>query len=236
MVPEIFGQDYVDGVYWTLQYELSFYALILLALLFNFHKKLDTFFLTWPFAILLAGFSNLSPLPYLGGYYCYFSAGAVLAILKEQKTWRVMLAVLISCYLCIDFSAGKSEQLSSIKGFIYSANIIGYIIILYFVFFLVLISKWGSTLSLPGSTLAGGLTYPIYLIHAHFGYMILSRFGSSENRAQIYLVTFFLVFCVAFLVHIFVEKRLSKQWKNIFRIFVTSPLDVLTKKMTALRG
>lgn len=216
MFPNMFGQPYVDGVYWTLQYEWNFYFAVFVVLAIGLQSKLKLIFLLWPAYIFLAHTTGTSGAPYAGGYYCYFAAGALFAMRKEQKSVISLCALLLCAYLCVSFSAGKADELSISKGINFSEKVIGSIVIFQFLLFLFLTSRIGSTISITGSRLAGGLTYPMYLIHAHFGYIIISKFANNENRITIYILTISAVFVISYLIHIFVEQRLSKVWAALF--------------------
>jgi peptidoglycan/LPS O-acetylase OafA/YrhL len=230
MVSPIFGRDFVDGVYWTLIYELKFYALILLLLIFGAQNKLDSIFLLWPVIISIAIFLGKDNLPYLGSYFCYFSAGTILALMKERKSALHYLSLLLAIYLCISFSAGKASSMSEAKGIFYSEIIIGCIVAMFFMFFIAANSKTGSNLKLYGSRLLGGLTYPIYLIHAHFGYMFISQFATEENKISIYILTILIVLSIAYIIHVFAEKKPSHFWNIFFNRIVGRPIEFLNYK------
>jgi peptidoglycan/LPS O-acetylase OafA/YrhL len=72
---------------------------------------------------------------------------------------------------------------------------------------------------LPYSNTLGALTYPVYLIHAHFGYMFISHFVMEENQYSIYALTFFIVMFVEFFMNRFIEVGLASFWKNHFILF-----------------
>lgn len=234
MLPGLFGQGYVDGVYWTLQLELSFYALVLVILFFGLQPKLESLFILWPLVMLIAKLTNLSHLPFAGRHYSYFAAGVIFAILKNRRDMLVICSMLVSLALCIGFSAGNASMLTAAKGVPFSKIIIGTIIIVQFGFFIILNSSRGSVIALPGSRLVGSLTYPVYLIHAHFGYMFLSRFGTDETRLQAYIATILMVFCLSFLIHTYVEKRFSKVWYKLFWVALGSPIDTLARRLREL--
>jgi len=44
----------VDGVYWTLEYELSFYLAVLIILILNLRKELNFIFIMWPILMSIA--------------------------------------------------------------------------------------------------------------------------------------------------------------------------------------
>ena len=207
---------HVDGVYWTLVYEVAFYAAVFLILFSGLQKSLDTIFVFWPILMCVAVVLNLQNLPFLGGYFYYFAAGALFAMLKERPCWRVGLSLLFAFALCVSFSSGKAESLSAYKGVEYSAYAIAAVITTFFIFFIVQNLKPIQNLRLPMSRTLGALTYPMYLIHAHFGYMFLSRFATEQNKALAYALTVSIVLAIAYAMHQFIEVRMHHVWKKVF--------------------
>ena len=232
MVPTLLGFDFVDGVYWTLQLELNFYALILLCLLF-LERKLELILLLWPLAILAALLLGVSKYPYLGGYYSYFAAGAIFAIAKNKPSRWTIAALLICFGLCLNFSAGPYAKHATYAAVGYSPSAIGCIVTALFVFFVILNMPRFSTMQIRGSRLMGGLTYPIYLIHAHIGYMILSRFGSEQHKAASYLVTILCILATAYLIHDLVEQRCANFWRALFEAIVGKPIALIRRLSAA---
>ncbi|MEL7088998.1 MAG: acyltransferase, partial [Planctomycetota bacterium] len=54
MFAPAFGQDFIDGVYWTLVYELKFYLMVFLLLLLGQQKRLEKLFVVWPLVMAIA--------------------------------------------------------------------------------------------------------------------------------------------------------------------------------------
>lgn len=227
MVPNLFGVAPVDGVYWTLAYELGFYLLVLLCLMAGLKNHLSTLFLFWPALMLLAWLLGQSHRPLLGGYYAYFAAGTIFAIMRRRMTLPALAALLVCLFLCIDHAITQGMISSRIRNANYSALVIGSLIVVQFACFFLLNSAWGQSCRLPFSRQVGALTYPIYLVHAHFGYMLLSRFATDENKALVYPLVAALVMAIAFFIHWAVEKRLAAFWKQFFNVTVGKPLEFL---------
>lgn len=228
------GQAYVDGVYWTLQLELTFYALVLAILLLGLQRHLAAFALAWPFAMLLALAAGKSYLPYAGQYYAFFGAGAVLAIFKTRKDFTVLASFAACLFLCLDFACGETAELTRQKGIPFSPFVIGMIVCALFGFFAILNSRRGAALAIPGSRLAGALTYPVYLLHAHVGYMLLTRFGTDANRLVAYPATIALVLLLAYAIHVFGERRYAQQWHALFTALLEQPLGWLQQRLQRL--
>lgn len=212
MLPRPFGFAAVDGVYWTLAYELSFYALVFLLLLFGQGMRLRMYFLFWPFAISVCGMLGLDTyFPIFGGYYSYFAAGALLAMLKEKNTNWTVLALLVSLANCLAFSAYRGIKI--VPGYEFSPAVVIAFITAFFMFFLAANTSRGLSIPLPHAKLLGALTYPIYLIHAHFGYMLISRFATPENNILVVAAVMIAVGAIAYAIHLGVEVRYANAWR-----------------------
>ncbi len=216
MVQSYLGVAHVDGVYWTLIYELTFYLAVFGMLFLGLQRHLNSIFIYWPVLFCIALLVNLQSVPYLGSYYYYFAAGALFAVLANRFQWRAVISLLVTFALCINFSVDKAVYLSEAKGTEYSPVVIGSIITFIFVLFVWQNTKRGRELNLPMSRMAGALTYPVYLIHAHFGYMILNSYATEENKLMVYALTLSAVLVIAFGMHYVIETRLHFAWKKIF--------------------
>lgn len=220
MVPALFEVAYVDGVYWTLQLELAFYALVLFALLARLGKRLEVLVLAWPIAILVATLAGRPWLPLMGGYYAFFAAGAVLAVARDRRELMPRLMILLCAALCVT-EAMRKASLVEWPGHL--PAVVGCLVLLMFAFFLVLNTRAGSALTLPGARLAGALTYPIYLVHAHIGYMLLSRYGNDGNRGLVYPAVIAAVILLACAVH-WGERHLQPAARALFDTMLGRPL------------
>lgn len=216
MLQSFVGIGDVDGAYWTLAYEISFYAAVFLILLIGWQKYLHITIIFWPILFFVALIFKRQYLPYFGGYYYYFCAGALFAVLKEKFDWRAAISLLGTYALCVTYSANKAGDLTHTKGSDYNALVIGSLVSLFFVLFIFQNTKRAQLLTLPMSKMAGALTYPIYLIHAHFGYMVISQFATDENKIIVLPLTILIVFGLAYLLHTLVEVRFSSFWKKLF--------------------
>ena len=210
------GIGNVDGVYWTLIYEIQFYALVFFILIIGLQKHLNQLFMLWPVAMLAAYITGYDHLPYLGGYFYYFAAGALFAILQLNKSLKNIVSMIISFILCLLYSTDKASLKSESIGVDFSVYIVGIIIFIFFVFFIFQNTKKAQLLKLPFSKTLGALTYPVYLIHAHFGYMFISKYATEENKFFIYILTISIVLSVSYFMHKVIEVRFSNVWNTLF--------------------
>lgn len=234
MLAPAFDRGFVDVVYWTLVYELEFYALICLLLFLGFKHQLEAILLAWPFIIVIAFYFEKDHLPFLGNYFCYFSAGTILAMMKEKKTAFRYTSLLLILYLSLIFSIEKATSVSISKDIFYSYNLIVAIVITFYLFFILINSEVLSNVNLYGSRLLGGLTYPIYLIHAHFGYMMITQFSTEKNKLEIYILTISGVLFISYFIHVYVEKRYEQHWRKLFQLLAGKPVAYLNLKYTEL--
>lgn len=186
----------------------------------------------WPAIFCIAFFFDQQYRTYFGSYYYYFCAGALFGILKDKYDWRAVLSLLITFVFCVTYSSGKATELTLAKGSQYSEVIIGLIVSMFFLVFLLQNIKAVQYLKLPYSQVLGSLTYPIYLVHAHFGYMLIDRFATEENMHVIYPFVIFLVVAVAYLINLFFEVRLAPFWRLFFNSSLGRLVDALQRRLS----
>jgi peptidoglycan/LPS O-acetylase OafA/YrhL len=235
MAPKLFGYGPVDGVYWTLIFEWRFYLAVALILVLGLQRRLEDILLAWPVAIAAAWLAGLEWLPFAHGYYAYFAAGAIFAVHAARPGWKPALMLALCLALCLRFSTSEAGYLAFAKDSAVSLPVIACIVLALFAFFAVLNTRRGSELRLPGSRLAGALTYPVYLIHAHIGYMLLSRFATEENQWLAYPALIAAVLAAAWLMHRLVERRLAGAWRRLFERLLGLPVAALQDKLEVRR-
>ncbi|MCL1476072.1 MAG: acyltransferase [Marinobacter sp.] len=225
MLQSLLGITHIDGVYWTLVYEIQFYFTVFLLIFFGLQKYLNYIFIFWPIIFFAALAFEIQDLPLMGSYFYYFSAGAIFAVLKEKFDWRAVFSLFLIYILCLNFSISNVEQSADSKEVEYSFMVIGLIVTFFFLLFGYQNTQKAQLLKLPLSKIAGALTYPVYLIHAHFGYMFISQFATEENKVFVYILTISIVLAVSLLIHKVVEEYFAAVWKGVFGFVLSRPLD-----------
>lgn len=228
MVPSLLGVPAVDGVYWTLALEASFYAVVTLVLLVGLQRYMDAILLAWPLVMLVAWLAGKGNAPFLGGYYTYFAAGSLFALMRIRATLMALACTAIMLFLCIDGAVARAARLADVHGVPYDLEVVGLLVASMFAFFFLLNTRHGQTLRLPGSRLAGALTYPLYLLHATFGWILLNRFATEQNKLLAYPIVLVIVLGVSYAVHALVEKRMAGLWRRLFDHGVRRPLDAFS--------
>ena len=208
MVPKLVDQPLVDGVYWTLLYEVQFYVLVLVLVLLRQGHRLVSLAPGWAIGMFVLDVidPSLSTLfPYLGGYFLWFAGGAVIAVIAREG-WSVYRAIgLLAAYLpATDFELSVKAILATVIYLLVLATLVPAV----------------RDLRIPGATTAGALTYPLYLVHAHIGYMLLDLFATEESKWLTYATVVILVVSLAYTLHVSVERNPTARrfWAWFFEV------------------
>jgi peptidoglycan/LPS O-acetylase OafA/YrhL len=236
MYQPIHRHDFVDGVYWTLMIEIKFYAAVALLIWLGGQKHLETIAKLWPLGmavLLLCGHGAwLDPARgewgVFGGYFPFFAVGALFAVLRTSPAASTYAALALSVALALRFALAMCGHDATTEDLVVaSAVVLGCTA----VFFAVNASA-GRITTLPMSTTLGALTYPLYLVHAHIGYMVLSRFGSPTHVALSYGLTIALVLVIAMAIHEAVEVRSMPFWRALFE----GVMDIVQRAVARIRA
>lgn len=175
MMPSLFGVTRIDGVYWTLEFEIRFYFLVFLLVLFRQMHRLEYWLYVWLAICLISRLITIPwPLPYflILGYAPLFISGALFYVVYSEGWDRKRaLLLLVSLVLCIQGALEKQE------GFLtpdqVSAWVVPILTSLCFIAFLFVIRSSWSWLSAKVAYRLGALTYPLYLTHALIGQLLI---------------------------------------------------------------
>src|SRR4051794_4426878 len=174
------GARNVDGVYWTLFMELKFYLLVaLLALLGINRVRVITFASLWPFMAGLAGQADSELLSGLlcGRYSIFFCTGMLLFLIyRDGHSLLLWLLVGMQWALAMQFAATSLKAgLERSAGHEMPAGTAMAVVTLCFVLVGAATLTPLSRLSWRWMTFVGSLTYPLYLIHENWGWVVISE-------------------------------------------------------------
>lgn len=203
----------VDGVYWTLLYELKFYVLMLLLYHFNLLKKINYLSL---FILVVIVFLNMFSLNetilfkilnkiFIFNYIHLFISGIMFyKIMKKDYNPLIFLNLLISYLLAI---------------YSQNANIIIIFSSIYFIFILLSLGKL-KFLSQKSLIFLGSISYSLYLIHQNIGYIVLNFFSSNNLSMRVGTISAFIIsiFIATGITYLF-EKNMIIYLKNRYKLY-----------------
>jgi len=160
---------YVDGVYWTLQYEVKFYALAWLVIWASRRVRLENLLALWLLGLASVyaafapkGVASLTLFP----YGSYFVGGSLFFVIWREGMSRLRL-VLLTGSLILSLLCLRSETAHFTAGDVSTPTLLiaATIVIAQYLFFGAVALRM---FKLPASEWwigLGSLTYPLYLIH-----------------------------------------------------------------------
>ncbi|SFQ83671.1 acyltransferase family protein [Hymenobacter arizonensis] len=212
----------LDGVYWTLTYEISFYFLISLLIAFGWIKKhLVPFLALWLTYCALIGPVE-TPIPFvillLPSQAPFFVAGMVLYLLqtKQAAAWKLYLLLLSSYGLCLRSARAGMKLTVLYYHQPFSLPVVCAVVTGCFVVFLMIVNSKRRLGPAKWLTWAGALTYPVYLLHHNMGYVVLQQLGSKVDKYFLLASMLAMVLLLSYLMHVWIERRyISMLGKNL---------------------
>src|SRR5690606_25277464 len=173
MVPHWFELPFVDGAYWSLAVEIQFYILVWLALKFRLMAHAEWLLAAW---LAIAGINALRPMYplqlWLAAQWApLFCVGACAYLIRMHGLSKGRLALLSASYLLALYYAVKGSGVSPAT---HNPWVIAAFITTFVGIFVLMAFQKISLRKFSGVTLAGALTYPVYLLHEYIGYVALS--------------------------------------------------------------
>jgi len=226
MFHEYFGVPHVDGVYWTLTVELTFYFWIFVIYIMGQLERVEFFFLPIIAASILESVDFLV-VPYwidtifIFEYAMFFLAGiSFYRLAHNQFKTR--------SYLIISFTLFSTIYIYSYKHFVLFT-------LLYFIFFLATSGKL-VFLRFKPLVFLGSISYSLYLLHQNIGYLIIN-YGYSLGFNPIISIMLALMTSIslASIFFIYIEKPMltviRKKYKDSNKIQeLSNKLTFATKK------
>lgn len=212
----------VDVVYWTLWAEVRFYALILLLTFIGITRRRVTIFLwSWLAATFIYETGVLpgaADLVLNTQFSHYFIAGMALCLIyRFGPSLQSLLIFLVALGNAIPRAIGFADRVGArYHTEIHRGPVLAIVVTIFAVLLLVALKKT-QYLARPWFAVLGALTYPLYLLHAHIGFIIFERLGPHLNAAVLATATMLLMIAAAAAVHYLVEKSLVSRVRTNLR-------------------
>jgi peptidoglycan/LPS O-acetylase OafA/YrhL len=233
MLSEFIGVKPIDGAYWSLFVEMKFYALVFVVLLIRQIHRAKELLGFWLIVVLIA---SIRPIPYVDFFIIpkfapYFIAGAMFYIIHAEGVCTYKIFITVASYIAVAREA--ISKISSMETH-YHASFDGIVIaiILAICFLALFLVATGKTKPFASKKwlLLGALTYPLYLIHQNFGFIIFNLAYPYLNPHFIIVGTFVVVLLVAYIVNRKVESKYSRPFKILLeRLFAIRPKSLTSQ-------
>lgn len=179
MFAPVFGQPFMDGVYWSIVLELVFYGWITLALFTGLFqkRKLELIFIWLAISALNEFFigSGEARLLFLTEFGPFFAAGVLVHHIHSHGRSVPALLLLAAAFLisCGTLSVTQRWMLGHYGIAVSSANLVLANAVMHAALIGAVLLRHRVRAS--ALTLAlGGLTYPLYLLHQEIGYLAIN--------------------------------------------------------------
>lgn len=214
MLQSLFDIGNVDGVYWTLWAELRFYVLIIAFVAIGVTRRRVLAFATlWPAAALVAAAVGPGWLRTLlvAEYAPLFAAGMVLFVIRRtghsrHAWWLVAANTAAAVWLVVPDQLAKQARNTDLTP---SVLVLGVLVVACIAAVAAVTLTPLARVDWRWLTTLGALTYPLYLLHEHWGWWLISHLNESlPAYVTLALATGFAL-ALAAAIHFGVERRVG---------------------------
>ena len=195
MIPAVLNAPLIEGVYWTLEIEIRFYALIFVLLLLRSLHRIEPLLYAWLALTIASLFIELPWILYYTGlvpYGAFFASGCLFFLVKSRG-WSIARSIGLGVGLVTSMAVSINQRGQFLTADTTSAVVVPALVAVFFGLFVLMIRR-----STPGtarlSYWLGALTYPLYLTHAMMGFLIYEwlqpTIGTVASIATITLLAF----------------------------------------------
>jgi peptidoglycan/LPS O-acetylase OafA/YrhL len=201
MVQSAYGIPNLVPAYWTLFVELTFYLLFgLVAIGGVTYRRMVTFCVLWSVASIPAANSHNPVLNMIINppYSPFFIAGIAFFLIYKFGGNLLLWAIVAYSWLIAVNQPHTSPPPQVVI-----------LISAFFVIMAVVATHHLDRVSWRWLTVAGALTYPLYLIHQDIGFTVFSYLGHSMPPLLLAVLTYVMMLAVAWVIHRAVERPLA---------------------------
>ena len=214
-----FGVPYVDGAYWSLAYELHFYIYVWLALRLGLMNRLQWLLAAWLMVSFVNAVRPMWPVEFwLNAKWApFFVAGGVFYLIRTQGASRARVALLaVSFALALVYSLRNvATQSLSRQDALFELGVVAAIVSAIFVVFWLIATNRFRMEASRLTFYAGALTYPVYVVHQFFGFMVFEQLRMAWNNVPLAMMTMIaLVLAISWLIHVAVERPLGPRLRK----------------------
>jgi peptidoglycan/LPS O-acetylase OafA/YrhL len=201
MVQSAYGVPNLVPAYWTLFVELTFYLLFgLVAIGGITYRRMVTFCVLWSVASLAAATSHDAVLNMIINppYSPFFIAGIAFFLIHKFGSNLLLWAIVAYSWLISVNQPHRSPPWQVVV-----------ILTAFFVVMALVATHRLDRVRWPWLTVAGALTYPLYLIHQDIGFTVFTYLRGDIPATALVALTFAGVLALSWLIHVAVERPVA---------------------------
>ncbi|WP_329495541.1 acyltransferase [Kitasatospora herbaricolor] len=220
MLQTAFHVDGVDAAYWTLWTEMQFYLLFAIVVWKGVtYRRVVIFCSLWTVASLLTDYIQVTPLDEIvvSSTSSFFIAGLAFYLMHRFRPNLLLWGIVgISWILSTRYALNHQRDVSAVLGLDVPLWPAVLLVTLAYLVLAAVALGWGGTgrIRWRWLTVAGALTYPLYLLHEAIGWTAIRLLRPHLSPwPSVALVTASML-VAAWLVHRFVERPLAPRLKD----------------------
>ena len=231
MLAPFFGQPFMDGAYWSIVLELIFYGGVTLALMTAvLPRRLEAFVIVWLAVIALNSFvidSRALGLVFLTAYGACFAFGMMVWRIWSAGWSPVRLGIALAAF-AMTFVSAERQRLDILEDYGVASTMATVAVanLLIVAVFLAAIAIGRSRTTARWATfaaIAGGVSYPLYLLHQHAGFIVINATAPSIGKWPAAALAVILAVSVSYLIFAYAEP--------VGRRLLRAVLDPLTRRL-----
>ncbi|WP_282058817.1 acyltransferase family protein [Lentibacter algarum] len=202
MLQEFIGIDHMNGVYWTLSFELLFYFYILVFIMV-LKIPIDIFVIGW--VVILAAAKAIDATIVvkllLGNYAVFFLLGMALYLTITKRKFLTYFALFVTLWLALDGAFILIEDYSA-----YLKREFSFSGVSLYLFIIIALALLFRRLNSNIALYMGKISYPLYLVHSPCIWIASEYYSGSTSL----FIAICLIFCVSALV-LLIEEAVRKK-------------------------
>jgi peptidoglycan/LPS O-acetylase OafA/YrhL len=219
MLQEPLGVTHIDSVYWTLWIEMRFYLLFALVVWRGAtYRRVVLFCVLWLVASLAAAMSGVG---FLGALVMptvapYFIAGIAFYLMHRFRPTALLWGIVGLCWLITQHQLVGDVRY--MNGLLNTSQNWRYAVVLVTLFYLAVAATalgWLSWARWRWLTVAGVLTYPLYLLHQNLGLMFIRQFSDAVPRWVLLPGAVVAALTLSWLAHRLIERPIAPLMKRL---------------------
>ena len=219
MLAHWFDTPFVDSAYWSLGYELHFYIYVWLALRFKLMARVQWLLAVWLLISAVNAVRPMWPLEFwLNARWApFFIAGGVFYLIRTSGITLARLGLLVVSFtLALMYTAAHEENHTVASGLaLLPSPVVALILTCIFATFWLIATCRLHTNASAFTYYAGALTYPVYLLHQNFGFMLFEQSSKAWDNVVLAMVsTLTAVVVISWAIYVAIERPLGRMLRR----------------------